>query len=111
MLLSYCGLDCAECPARQAHLDDNKELREKTAKEWSVLYGADIKPEQVNCTGCLAEGVKFPHCELGCEIRKCALLKNVSNCSECVDYACTKLTSFFEFVPEAKVRLDNLLTL
>lgn len=109
MLLAYCGLDCSECPARLAYLNDDNQLREKTAVEWSKVYNTDIKPEQVNCTGCLGDGVKFPHCEHGCEIRKCGIQKSIKNCSECDDYACDKLSSFFEFVPEAKATLDKLL--
>ena len=32
-----CGLDCENCAARIATVNNDDELREKTAKEWSVL--------------------------------------------------------------------------
>ncbi len=100
-MLGYCGLNCGECPARIAFLTDDDDLRKTTAEEWSKLYKTEIKPENVNCTGCREEGVKFPHCESGCEIRKCALPRSIGNCSECPEFSCEKIEEFFTFAPEA----------
>ena len=36
-LIACCGLDCENCTARIATVNNDDELREKTAKEWSVL--------------------------------------------------------------------------
>ena len=36
-LIACCGLDCENCAARIATVNNDDELREKTAKEWSVL--------------------------------------------------------------------------
>ena len=41
-LIACCGLDCENCAARIATVNNDDELREKTAKEWSVLIN---KPE------------------------------------------------------------------
>ncbi|MCK5786957.1 MAG: DUF3795 domain-containing protein, partial [Candidatus Sabulitectum sp.] len=101
-LIAICGLDCSECPARLAYMSNDEALRKKTALEWSGLYGADIKPEQVNCTGCTASGVKFPHCENGCFMRKCAIGKQIEHCGLCSDYPCEELSAFFVHVPSAK---------
>lgn len=106
-LIAFCGIDCAGCPARNAHLTDDDELRSKTAAEWSRLYGADISPESIDCTGCTGEGIKFHHCENGCEIRKCALPRGISNCGGCREYPCDRINAFFEFVPEAKQNLEG----
>ena len=35
-LIACCGLDCENCAARIATVNNDDELREKTAKEWSV---------------------------------------------------------------------------
>ncbi|HPF31829.1 MAG TPA: DUF3795 domain-containing protein [Candidatus Sabulitectum sp.] len=105
--IAYCGLDCGVCPARAAYLNDDDELRRKTAAEWSSMYGADIPPESINCTGCTGEGTKFHHCEHGCEIRRCALPREIANCGECAEYPCEKITAFFEFVPEARENLEG----
>ncbi len=107
-MISICGLDCSECPARVAHLNNDDTLRKKTAADWSGMYGADIKPEQVNCTGCTAPGIKFPHCENGCTMRKCAMEKKIDHCGQCSDYPCEQLAGFFAHVPEAKVNLEVL---
>ncbi len=106
-MIAFCGLDCAVCPARTAYLKDDNELRAKTAGEWSRLYGADIPPESVNCTGCTGDGLKFHHCEHACEIRKCALPRGVSNCGECPDYPCAVIGGFLEMVPEARQNLEG----
>lgn len=106
-MIAFCGLDCSVCPARTAYLTDDDDLRARTAAEWSEMYGADITPAGINCTGCTEEGVKFSHCEHGCEIRKCALPRGIANCGECGEYPCDRITGFFEFVPEAKVNLEG----
>ena len=57
--------------------------RAETAKLWAELNNAPILPEHINCVGCRADGVKTVFCEHMCEIRKCALNKDVSTCGEC----------------------------
>lgn len=107
-MISHCGLDCAQCPAYLATRKNDQALREKTAAEWSAMYQADIKPEQVVCEGCHAfKGTLFNHCHV-CEIRKCAIEKGVQNCAHCSDYACETLTAFFNMAPEAKTNLDKI---
>ena len=104
-IIAYCGLICTECPAYLAKQNDDNDLRIKTAEEWSKMYGADIKPENINCQGCTIEGIKFAHC-LKCEIRACGIEKEVKNCGHCDDYPCSKIQEFFGFVPDAKIVLD-----
>lgn len=106
-MIAYCGLDCGECGARTAYLNNDDELRRKTAAEWSRMYGVDIAPETINCTGCTGEGIKFHHCEHGCEIRKCALPRNIINCGACSEYPCEKIVGFFEYAPEARANLES----
>lgn len=107
-MLSFCGLACSECGAFLATREDDDEKRGEVAALWSKLYGADIKPEDINCYGCLSEGeIVFSYCKV-CEIRKCGTEKGLENCAHCEDYACEKLAKFFEMVPEAKKRLDKI---
>lgn len=106
-MLSYCGLDCSGCPAFLAHKNDDQALREKTAPEWSKMYGADLKPSDINCVGCTAvEGVHIGHCG-ECEYRRCGLSRGLKNCGECSEYACAKLQKFHMMVPDAKANLDE----
>lgn len=63
-LIGCCGLDCEKCDARLATLNNDDELRRKTAELWSKLNSADITPEMINCTGCRPDGVKTPFLRL-----------------------------------------------
>ena len=50
--IAYCGLDCEKCDAYIATVNDDQELREKTADLWAKLNNAPILPEHINCEGC-----------------------------------------------------------
>lgn len=107
-MIAYCGINCTECPAYIATVNSDNAKREKTAKEWSKMFNADIKPEDINCEGCLSDGnVLFSHC-YECSIRKCARERKVKNCAYCFDFPCQMLSEFFEQVPEAKKNLENI---
>ena len=82
-LIAYCGLNCETCNARIATIQNNDELRRKTAKLWSEWNHADITPEMINCVGCRVDGVKTPYCEQLCPIRKCAQEKGYTTCGSC----------------------------
>jgi hypothetical protein len=107
-MISFCGLNCSKCPALIATRADDDEARRKTAQAWSKEFGAEIKPEDINCDGCVvADGRHIGHWDV-CEIRKCGSERGLDNCSSCDDYACEKLSKFFEMVPDAKRTLDGL---
>ncbi len=95
-LIAYCGLDCSRCPAFVATKGNDDELRKKTAQEWTERYRADgrnrppVKPEDINCEGCLSDGLIYLHCN-ECKIRKCAMGKGVENCKDCEEYKCVEL--------------------
>jgi hypothetical protein len=106
-MMAMCGLVCSGCPAFLATMHDSDEERRKTAEEWSKAYGHEIKPEDINCFGCLSVGKQLlAHCGV-CEIRVCGTGKKVENCAHCPDYACEKLLKFFEMAPEAKGNLEG----
>lgn len=81
--IAYCGLDCAQCDARIATVNNDDELRVKVAKEWSELNGVDITSDMIHCVGCRIEGVKTPYCQSLCPIRQCARGKGFKICSDC----------------------------
>lgn len=69
---------------RIATVNNDDELREKTAKEWSVLNNTpEITPETIHCMGCRADGVKFAYCSDYCAIRKCVYEKGFNTCGDC----------------------------
>ncbi len=51
-LIAFCGLDCASCEVRTATLHNDTALRTRVAQEWSALNHTNIRPEDINCTGC-----------------------------------------------------------
>ena len=98
-MIARCGIVCSECGAFIATKTGDEKLREKTAKEWSAMFKADIKPEDVYCDGCTQnEGYLFSHCH-ECEIRKCCDEKKLENCAHCDEFICDKLEGFFKYLP------------
>jgi len=108
-MIAFCGLTCTECLAFIATQKDVDKEREKVAKAWSKEFKCEIKPEDINCDGCLTKkgGRVFNYCKT-CEIRKCGQEKEVKNCAYCDDYACEKLTKFFDMAHEAKIALAEI---
>ena len=104
-LIAYCGLDCAKCSAYLAYKNDDQILREKTATEWTVMHNFNFTSEMINCTGCKGTGVQIGHC-LNCEMRKCAMVKNLFNCGACDEFkTCKTINGFIEMVPQARENL------
>ncbi len=98
-MIAYCGLDCSKCECYIATQENDEEKRKDVAAKWSVQYNTDIKQEQINCTGCKSDGLKFFFTESMCEIRKCNMERKSNNCAECSDYKCEKLEKFIELAP------------
>ena len=90
--IAYCGLDCEACEARLATVNNDAELRQRVAREWSELNGVEITAEMINCSGCRISGVKTPYCDSLCPIRQCAMGKQMETCGSCPEMnACEKL--------------------
>ncbi len=107
-LIACCGLDCEKCDARIATLNNDNELREKTAKLWSELNQTQITPEMINCTGCTVGKVHTPYCESFCQIRKCALSKHYKTCGECEKMnTCDILSAITQNNPDAVKNLKD----
>jgi hypothetical protein len=107
-IISICGNICNDFAAFKATLEDDDLKRKETAESWSKRYESDIKPEDINCEGCLSKGkIVFSYCNV-CEIRKCGFEKGVENCAHCDEYICDKLEGFFKSVPDNRKVLDNI---
>jgi len=108
-MIAFCGLTCTECPAFVATQKDDDKEKKKVAEMWSKEFNEEVKPEDINCDGCLTEegGRVFNYCQT-CKIRKCAKEKEIKNCAYCDDYACDKLNDFFKMAPEAKTALAEI---
>ena len=107
-MVAYCGLTCTECQAYQATQKNDNNARAKIAEEWSKQFGMNLKPEDINCDGCLAVSKRqIGYCAM-CEIRKCGSDKKVVNCGYCVEYPCDKLNNFHTGAPQAKAKLEAI---
>ncbi|MDP4091816.1 MAG: DUF3795 domain-containing protein [Bacillota bacterium] len=104
-IIAYCGLLCNECPAYIATINNDDELRKKTALEWGKAYNADIKAEDLVCMGCKSD-VVFGYCKV-CEIRSCSSGKSLENCSQCTSFSCSKVDRVLNYSPEARKRLEK----
>ena len=104
--IACCGIDCTNCDARIATVNDNDDLRIKTAEKWNEIYNSsDITPKTINCMGCRTDGIKFSHCN-ECEIRKCVKSKGFETCGNCSEIDTCNIVGFiFKYVPEAKSNL------
>ena len=81
--IAYCGLNCENCEARFATVNDDDALRRKVAALWSELNQVEITPAMIHCVGCRIDGAKTPYCESLCPIRQCALQRKVVTCGSC----------------------------
>lgn len=107
-IVAYCGIVCSECPTYQATQKNDNKARAKIAEEWSKQFKMTLKPEDINCDGCL--GISNRHigyCSV-CEIRTCGTDKKILNCAYCVEYPCKKLADFQAKAPQTKTKLEAI---
>ncbi len=107
-LISACGLNCADCDAYKATIDNDEAAREEVAKKWSEIYGANCTPMDCICEGCMQDGLLSTAHATTCALRSCAVEKEIKNCSECDEFACDQLEEFFTYVPDAREVLEKL---
>jgi len=107
-LIAACGTDCTECEAYKAtHVNDSAAI-ERIAKEWSKNYNISIEPSNVWCDGCMTESPrKCAHCP-ECDVRLCAIERNISTCAHCLDYPCNNLKKYFEQAPDLRANLEEI---
>jgi hypothetical protein len=108
-LISCCGLNCADCEARIATVNNDDELKKATAEKWKTLYNVpDMSPDMINCTGCREDGAKLGHWSM-CEIRICVASNGFKTCGECKDVeTCSLVSPVHKYSPDAKQNLKNL---
>jgi hypothetical protein len=112
-MIAYCGIDCDICPIRLATLepDDTKrnDMRVSIAQLLNQEYGNNVTVQDVpDCDGCRSDtGRLFSGCAQ-CQIRSCAIIRNVQSCAYCQEYACDKLQNHFKSYPKAESRLKQL---
>jgi hypothetical protein len=113
-IITYCGLDCSECPVFIATKTGDQALQEKTAREWSAQFAAytgrnDLRAEELVCESCTAADSRtFLSCR-GRPMRVCAREQKFVTCAECGRFeSCEQLNGFFTQAANAKERLLGL---
>ena len=108
-IIAVCGLDCAVCEAFLATQAKDETAKETIAAKWRTEYGnPKIDAAYVTCDGCLAESGRLcGHC-LECEPRLCAIGRGYATCGNCPEYGCEKISGLLQYMPDAKIRLDEI---
>jgi len=92
---SYCGNDCSKCPAYIATINNNHELRKKTANLWNERdRGKKIfwQPFDIVCFGCGSKRRVLCKSTKLCTVRKCCIKKGGIKCSDCQIFStCNKI--------------------
>jgi len=108
-IIGICGLNCLTCPVYIATQKNDDQERKKLAEQWST-DAFPLEPEDINCEGCLVEEEKLSKFAKSCEVRACALEKNLKTCAHCDEYPCEKLDKLWKMfnASEAKATLDKI---
>jgi hypothetical protein len=92
-LVAACGLYCGACPMYLATQEKNPERMESLQKQFGGRK-IQLSTEDLLCDGCLGKGRLASFCRK-CQIRESAANKTkTGRCSECSDFACSRITSF-----------------
>lgn len=108
-MIAFCGIVCDDCRAFIATQTNDAELKREVAKAWSTKKET-LKPEDIDCDGCLATGKRlFKFCQV-CEVRRCGHEKGVENCAYCREFPCAKLSGLWKRfrLTEAKATLEGI---
>jgi len=93
-MIAFCGIVCNDCRVSIATQGNDRELKNKIARSWSTKK-EPLRPEDIECDGCLTTGQRlFGFCRT-CDVRACGLEKGVENCAHCDEYPCAKLTGLW----------------
>jgi hypothetical protein len=91
-IIAICGPRCTECDAYKATRAGRVEL-ERVAEEWTKGLGKEFTAEDIICDGCRVKNGRLSTFCSTCEIRICALSKNVETCAHCDISPCEKIVA------------------
>jgi hypothetical protein len=94
-MVAFCGIVCTDCRVFRAAQTNDTELKKTVAKAWSTKKDI-LRPEDIDCDGCLPTGQRlFKFCGT-CEVRRCGQEKGVENCACCPEFPCEKLIGLWK---------------
>ena len=88
-LLAPCGLYCGVCAVYIAHRDNNIKFKNAIIK----VYPTTNTIEDIQCTGCLSDGIIFEFCR-SCSIKRCVKKKGIEGCHQCEEFPCKWINNF-----------------
>jgi hypothetical protein len=106
-MIAVCGLDCSTCSAFIATKNNDEEAKAKIARQWSTPE-FQLKPEDINCDGCVSQGARLASFCKECGIRNCCMEKGIENCAYCDLYRCEMLINSHNRSPQAQKTLDGI---
>lgn len=90
-ILTRCGYRCDLCLAYKENID-KEDKRQLLSDGWYKLYGFRIEPNDIYCEGCISSNcLKAKLIDKGCAVRPCVIERGYENCSQCDEFACSKL--------------------
>ena len=100
-LAAVCGTYCGACPAYIAKHSSEEQINMRRQKRFSSGPGKALKTipdpgwmDGILCDGCLSDGEIAAHCQR-CAMKTCAAnKKNVTQCSDCSELPCPRITNF-----------------
>jgi len=107
-MIAFCGIVCTDCPGYLATREDSDDKRRSVAELWSEQFRTAIRPEDVNCDGCLEHGGRLFRLSLGCKVRECGRARMLANCAHCGEYPCQRLGFVLDAVPAARDTLEKV---
>ena len=108
-MIAYCGLVCSDCPTFLATQSNDDEARARTAAYYVEKFNFTVKPEDINCDGCLTvNGRLYEYCR-NCKIRVCCKEKGIDSCALCGEQPCINLKKLHALSPDAKACFEKLL--
>jgi hypothetical protein len=91
-IYAICGPKCTECDAYKATRASKMEV-ERISNEWTKSLGKLFTAEDIICDGCRVKNGRLSAYCAECEIRKCALSRNVETCGHCEKSPCEKIVA------------------
>lgn len=92
-LVAPCGLYCGACPMYLATQENSEKRLESLMQQFSAGK-MQMKMADILCDGCIGGRRVATFCSR-CAMRSCAESKpNVTRCSDCPDFPCSKITNF-----------------
>lgn len=114
---SYCGIYCGACDIMKSYKTGDKSklasfwnetVVQKLHKGMGLSYD-NSRPFELTCHGCKSDTL-FVNCRV-CNIRKCAIEKNIEHCIDCREYPCNTISEFNKmafFLPHVKYNHTNM---